>query len=170
MQISDGERLIISMLADLLEANPADRQLDASLIRTLVCNKEDWALAWEYPAIFEGEPRDPQVVKETSDILWMWGIVEHWLGKLQGDQATEAASWHYTKFGGFDGNNDPHYGCAHTMIEKLGRYNNFKNRGLNSHSSASLPRYRRMYATFMKYVEAGQANPLSFDALKEICN
>lgn len=40
MQISDGERLIISMLADLLEANPADRQLDASLIRTLVCNKD----------------------------------------------------------------------------------------------------------------------------------
>jgi uncharacterized protein YfbU (UPF0304 family) len=100
----------------------------------------------------------------------MWGIIESSLAKLTGDEATEASGWRNTEFSGFDGNNDRHYGIAQTMIHKLDEFENFKSRGLNSHSQTTLPRYREMYPVFYKYIEASAAAPLSFEALREICN
>lgn len=171
MTITDGERLIIAMLADIMEAqNSSNHELDPKLIRTLVCNKEDWALKWQYSGIFEGSPRDESIAKETRDILWMWGIIEHSISKLSGTEATEASTWHYNKFHGFDANHDDHYGVALTLINELGHHNEFKGRYLNSHSQTSLPRYREMYSKFDGYLSGLGGKPLGFDALKDLCS
>lgn len=100
----------------------------------------------------------------------MFGIIESSISKLTGAEAEEAKVWHYNQWHGFDGNNDPHYGVARTMIEELGEFEQSrKGVNLNSHTQSSLPHYRRMYEKFYGYVQAGQAAPLSFDALRDIC-
>lgn len=169
MKMSDGERLIAVMLAEIMEALKLNNEIDPSLVKTLVYDNDGWALRRKYSGLFGSEPPPEEVVKETGDILWMWGIIEHSIKRLTGDDAAEAAGWHWSTFSGFDGNNDPHHGVARTMIEDLGEFQDFKGRGLNSHTQSTLPRYQRMYAKFDGYVNAGQASPLSMDALRDLC-
>ena len=170
MKLTDGERLIAVMLAEVMEALKLNRDVDPSLIKTLVCNGDDWAIKRKYHGIFGSDGPTPEEVSETTDILWMWGIVEDSIAKLTGADAEEAKGWHRIKFGGFDANHDPHYGIAHTMINELDEFSSFKNRALDSHSQASLKRYRTMYATFDEYVRSNQAAPLTFESLRELCS
>lgn len=171
MKMSDGERLIAVMLAEVMEALNLKRDLDPALVKTLVINNDIWALRRQYSGIFSSTPPSEEVVSETTNILWMWGIIEHSIEQLTGDQAEEAQRWHWKKWRGFDANNDDHYGVARTMIVELGEFEDSRNGvNLNSHSQTSLPRYRKMYEIFKGYVDAGQASPLSFDALQTLCN
>jgi uncharacterized protein YfbU (UPF0304 family) len=168
MKLSDGERLIVVMLAEVMQELKIDKEIDPSLILTLAYGRDDWAIKHKYHGLFEeGQQTDPEV-RETIDILWMWGIVEHSLSKLTGDEATESKSWHMNKFQGFDGNHDRHYGIASTLINEIGDFSDFKDRDLNSHSQTTLPRYREMYQKFDGYIKAEQAAPLSFDALRDL--
>ncbi|UAJ12995.1 YfbU family protein [Glacieibacterium megasporae] len=171
MQMSDGERLIIVMLAEVMEALKLDQEIDPALVKTLVINNDGWALKRKYSGIFHSEAPSDDVVSETTNILWMWGIIEHSIASLTGVEANEAKGWHWTKWDGFDGNNDDHYGVARTMIEDLGEFEDSrKGINLNSHSQTLLPRYRRMYEKFDAHVKAGKASPLSFDALRDLCS
>ncbi len=170
MQMSDGERLIAVMLAEVMEALKLDREIDPALVKSLVIDNDGWALKRKYSGIFDSKAPFDDVVSETTNILWMFGIIESSIGRLKGAEAEEAKSWHYNEWHGFDANNDPHYGVARTMIEKLGEFDQSrKGVNLNSHTQTSLPHYRRMYEKFEGYVNAGKAAPLSFDALRDIC-
>lgn len=170
MQFSNGERLIVVMLAEVMEAMGLNQEIDPTLVKSLTISNDGWAIERKYSGIFDSKVPEPEDVKETSDILWMWGIIESSISKLTGANASEAAGWYNGKFKGFDGNNDDHYGIAHTLIEELGEFSSFKGRGLNSHTQSSLPRYQTMYAKFDGYVQAGQAAPLSMDALRDLCS
>ncbi len=171
MQMSDGERLIAVMLAEIMEALKLDREIDPALVKTLVMNNDGWALKRQYSGLFSSEPTSSRVVTETTNILWMWGIIEHSIAKLTGSDADEAKGWHWNKWDGFDANNDDHYGVARTMIEDLGEFSDSrKGVNLNSHSQASLPRYLRMYEKFNAYVQSSKASPLSFEALRDLCS
>jgi hypothetical protein len=170
MKLTDGERLIVVMLAEVMEALKLDAEINPTLVKKLAINNDDWAIKKEYSGIFNGEGPSDAEVSETVNILWMWGIIEHAIGGLDGEQAKEAKSWRWNEFRGFDGNNDPHYGIAHTLTADLDQFGDLKGRDLNSHSQASLPRYRAMYAKFEKHLEASAGEPLSFDALRDLCN
>lgn len=170
MKLSDGERLIVVMLAELMKERKVGSEIDPSLILTLAAAGDDWAIKYKYPGLFGDSPPSDAEVSETINILWMWGIVEHSLGRLEGDEAREAESWHMKAFSGFDGNHDRHFSIAATLIRDLGDFEEFKARDLNSHSRTTLPRYRQMYEKFDKHVKAGDASPLSFDALRDILN
>ncbi|MBC7502327.1 MAG: YfbU family protein [Herminiimonas sp.] len=171
MELSNGERLIIVMLAEVMEALKLDREVNPSLLKSLVINNDGWALRRKYSGIFESQPPSDEVVSETTNILWMWGIIESSIERLSAAEALEAEDWHWKSFGGFDGNNDPHFGVARTMIEELNEFSDSRNgTNINSHSQASLPRYRRMFDKFEDYVAAGSAAPLSFEALSDLCN
>lgn len=171
MQLTHGERLIIVMLAEVMEALSLNKEIDPALVKTLAIDNDGWALRRQYPGLFESSAPSDDVVKETTDILWMFGIIESSIDRLSGDEAEAAKGWHYGKWRGFDANNDPHYGVARTMIETLGEFADSRKDGnLNSHSQMSLPAYRAMYAKFERYVNAGKAAPLSFEALSDICS
>lgn len=171
MNLTQGERLIIVMLSEVMEALKLNKEIDPTLVKTLAIDNDGWALQRKYHGLFESIAPSDEVVKETTDILWMFGIIESSIAKLTGDEAEAAKGWHYNKWHGFDANNDPHYGVARTMIETLGEFADSRKDGnINSHSQTSLPAYRAMYAKFEGYVNAGQAAPLSFEALRDICS
>lgn len=168
MIFTDSERLIVLMLSEVMEAMGLTDELDPALIRKLVVNRHDWAIKHRYPGIFDGNEAADPIVKETIDILWMWGIIEHSISQLVGRDHTEASGWRLCRFNGFDGNHDDHFHVANTLIYDLKMFDDFKDRDLNSHSQASLPRYRRMYAKFGEYVGKSEASPLSIEALRDI--
>lgn len=170
MKLTDGERLIVVMLAEVMEALKLNREIDPSLIKTLACNHDDWAIKYKYSALAGSEAPSDADVKETNDLLWMWGIIESGISKLGGTEAEEAKGWHWARFHGFDANHDPHYGIAHTLLNHLDAFSDLKDHALNSHSQGSLPRYRAMYEKFDRYVHEGKASPLQFEALRDLCS
>lgn len=169
MKLTDGERLIVVMLAEVMEALKLNEEINPSLVKTLAFNHDDWAIEHKYSGIFRSEAPQDAEVSETIDILWMWGIVEDRIADLAGAEADEAKGWPFAKFRGFDGNHDRHYGIARTLINDLEQFGDFKGRDVNSHSQATLPRYRTMYAKFDQFITANQGGPLTVDQLRALC-
>jgi uncharacterized protein len=170
MNLSDGERLIVVMLAEVMQKLEIDQEIDPALILKLAYGRDDWAIKHKYPHLFTDVAVADELVEETINILWMWGIIEHRLAQLAGEEAAAAAEWLYTQFTGFDGNHDSHYGIAITLIRDLEEFEDFTGRDLNSHTQATLERYREMYEKFDGYLTAGEAAPLSFEALRDLCS
>ncbi|WP_129791527.1 YfbU family protein [Sphingosinicella sp. CPCC 101087] len=167
MDLTDGERLIVVMLADLMEAMKVKREIDPALVQRLVINRDDWALRLQYPGIFDSEAPSDAEVRETVDILAMWSFVEYSVGELDQPEQDEikAMPW---QFSGFDGNHDRHHGIAHTLIHDLDRFSEFKERSLNSHSQATLPRYRVILGRYNEAMHGCGGEPFTADQLRTI--
>lgn len=88
-----------------------------------------------------------EITDEVHSILAMYRTIEPSIEKLS-DSEVEALDINAIEFEGFDGNNDKHYGQASFMIKELGLYDEFRQRELNSHTSFSLAKYRKMLSVF----------------------
>lgn len=143
MKLSQGEKLILMALA--AEKDGKD-ELDLGFIRSAILSGNTWALTWELSGI-PTDDVDPAIAEETADILSMWSYIEHSVRQLPAEQKEKIKKDAYPfklEFSGFDGNNDAHYGVASFMIKDMGRFEEFRDRPLNSHTQSSLPSYRRM--------------------------
>lgn len=153
MQLTDGEKLIVAMLADIRKSLGGVPGIDPDFVMDAIHSGNTWALKWHYPGVFDPQETPDEVRKETLDILDMWSMLESSYGNLaQPDaQRIDAAARQHgnnVQFGGFDGNHEStHLSVARFLIEDMGRYAEFAGRGLNSHFP-SLRRYQAMLAVF----------------------
>ena len=152
MTLSDGEKLILVMLADLSRAMKVGGDVDPEFVRSTIHSGHLWGLKWQYPDIFGADATLPEVVRETCDILTMWQVLERSYGRLsEADRArvsSEAAPvGQDVRFAGFEANEEPHFGVATHLVEKLGRFDEFAGRDLNSHAP-SIDMHRRMLTAF----------------------
>lgn len=169
MQLSQGEKLILMTLA---HAQDGKEKIDLAFIRAAILSGNTWALTWELSGV-PTQDVDPKIADETAEILSMWSYIEHCVAALSPeDQATlEKDAYPFSlKFEGFDGNNDAHYGVASFLIKEMKRFDEFRSRGLNSHSQASLIGYRRMLPAYKDALaEKGfSSKPLSADKILKI--
>ena len=96
-----------------------------------------------YQHIFEHvyDPQPAEISDEVFEILDMYRALDNAYRK-----GVAVPSEGRPKFDGFDGNNDPHFGVAQFILDKLGLYAENNGRPRNSHSRAELPIYRQMLA------------------------
>ncbi|AUH34641.1 YfbU family protein [Paracoccus tegillarcae] len=158
--LSYAEKINLLLLCDLLDGLEIDSSVDRDAIRKAISSGNTWSLTWDVLPDYPEPIKD--VVTETADILSMWRVLEHDFSQLsEADKelvSTNAGPGADIAFEGFDGNNDPHYGVACHLIQTMGRFDEFSKRGLNSHSSVSLQRYRRIlkqYKAALKGVGKG---------------
>ncbi|WP_316200942.1 MULTISPECIES: YfbU family protein [unclassified Bradyrhizobium] len=152
MKLTDGEKLIVLMLADLQRGLKLKGNFDPDLVAKAVLYDNLWALKMEHQGIPWDDKNLPTAVSDTIDILDMWSFIESGYGGLapierERVEAEAAPFGKNVKFPGFDGNNEEYYHLAKFLVEDLGRFSKFKGRSLNSHSIA-MPGYRRMYELF----------------------
>jgi uncharacterized protein len=151
--ISDGEKLIISMLSDVHKHLEVKGENDTSFVMEAIYGGHYWGLGWKYSGLFHGHKDSKQVVSEVVDVLDMWSFIESACDKLSPkDKARvekEAAPFGtHVRFLGFDGNNETeHLGIARFLIDELERFSSFEGRDLNSHMP-SVETYRRMLRVF----------------------
>ena len=152
MKLSDGENLIILMLADMYKAMKLTGEFDPEFISRTINGDHLWGFNWEFSIPFEKSETPPEVI-ETTNILEMWTILEESYAALSPtDKAklkTEAVPFgENVHFRGFDANNEPHYHIAGYMIDDMHRrFQTFKGRDLSSHIP-SIEAYRRMYVVY----------------------
>ena len=106
MKLSDGEKLIVTMLCDLYQKLKIEGDLDPELLLAAIRSGNMWMLDAEYSNGF-GKDVPGEEVRETADILDMWQFIEGAAARLSpADRAKlleEAAPFGADPtFGGFD--------------------------------------------------------------------
>lgn len=147
MQLSNGEKLLAIMLADIMEAGSIDGEIEPAFVKNAIFSDQMWSLRWQYGGLFNSDEADPPAVQETASILTMCSYVEYSIKQLTPSERSELADDADNVFVGFDGNHDDHYGIADTFINKMNRWDEFKGRYLNSHHTV-MPKYLRMVEVF----------------------
>ena len=167
--MSDGERLIAVMLADLMQHLDVKGELDPALIKAAIVAKDYWILRRQYSGLFNDEAGTPDaVVAEVIDILEMMSILERSIEALPAPQRAAAQADPFHRWNGFDGNYETqHLGVAQTLIEEFGHFPLFRGRGMNSHFP-TLDRYRRMHMVFQSSLARQRAGKLSFEQIQGI--
>lgn len=153
--LSDGEKLIAAMLADLIKKTGIEADTNVDLVQKVIYGGHYWALGWEMPGIFHGHADKQSRVRFVVDVLDMWSFIEEAYEKLgKNDRkrlATEADPFgEHVFFPGFDGNNESeHLSIARFLVEDLNRFSRFRqdHRDLNSHSP-EIGRYGKMLQVF----------------------
>ncbi|HTV54284.1 MAG TPA: YfbU family protein [Terriglobia bacterium] len=173
MQLSGGEKLILVMLSEIYEKLGIKGEIEPVLVKAAILSNQPWSLNWKYGGLLGEEDDTPPDVRETADILNMWMVIEAACAKFTDAEkaAVKEAAGPFAeagRFEGFDGNNDAHYGIAEFLITDMGRFENFKDRNLNSHSITSLSGYRKMLSVYNPIVRSLHGRPLTADEVIQI--
>ena len=153
MQLTDAERLILTMLCEIHEHLKIDKGIDPKFVQEAIATDNTWGLIREYDGIFHGHHETPEHVEEVVSILEMWRTIEFGFGQLtpeaQATVRTEAELFGDPRFKGFDGNNESEQlGVAHFLVDHMNRFDELKGRELNSHCP-TIDAYRRMLKVYM---------------------
>lgn len=101
----------------------------------------------------------------------MWSVIERSVAKLTESEKSvikEACPFGEIRFEGFDANQDSHFAIAQFLIKDLERFQEFKERHLNCHSSGSLNVYRGMLSVFTPLLRSLHGRPLTADEIVQI--
>lgn len=150
MAISPSEKLILSMLAALLEKLDIEPQT-ARFVKAAIATDNTWALSWEFPEFF-GEHVEPfpAVVADVTNYLHMWTCIEKSLKILSNEERidVERAAMGRTNFPGFDGDQEcDHFNAAHFLIHHMRRFPNFRDIELDA-NYPTLQRTELMHRNF----------------------
>lgn len=141
--MSDGEKLIAFMLADIMKSQKVEGEIDPDFVTTAIAGDDLWALKWKYGGLFETEGPSDDIVDETAKIMTMCRVVENSINQLSPDERDKISERERTVFVGFDGNEEPHFGVASMFVEKLDRFTEWADRSMNSHHN-TIEKYRSM--------------------------
>jgi uncharacterized protein YfbU (UPF0304 family) len=173
MKLTDGEKLILLMLAEMYEKLQIDGETKPDFLRSAIFNDHLWAIRWKYSGIPFEPTDDPPVVREVVDILDMWTFIEYAYSNLDKEQrqklALDAAPFgENPRFSGFDGNHESeHMSVAMFLVNQLDRFQEFKGRNFNCHHR-SLDTHRRMLAAFEPLRSSLADSSLSVEQLTKI--
>jgi uncharacterized protein YfbU (UPF0304 family) len=153
MKLSDGEKLIIAMLAEIYKALRIKGEINPKFVMSAIYGGNLWGLAHQYSGLFGAEEKRPEVVTETINILDMWRSIEDdWKQLSKSEQNAVIAEIpgisKKPQFTGFDGHDEIEYvSVARFFVEDIGTFQKLKGRDLDSHHP-TLRRYRAMYRVF----------------------
>jgi hypothetical protein len=171
VEFSDGEKMIVLMLCDLMQHLKVKGDTNTDLLKSVIFGGHWWGLKWDLTGVFHGHVDRPEVVRNVVNILDMWSFIESAYAKLSKKDKERVEKevppfGKHVKFIGFDGNNEAEYcNVAHFFIDDMGRFQSFKGRDLNSHSP-TVGSYLRMYRLFEPMRTAlGGGNELGTDQI-----
>jgi uncharacterized protein YfbU (UPF0304 family) len=173
IKLSDGEKLILWMLCDIQQHLKMQTESYADFVKEAISTGNSWALSMELPGILHGSEASETVVKETTDILVMWEILEDSFERLSQPER-DSLGLEFKPFGpnlkfaGFSGNYDSEYlSVARFYIHKTERFQRFKDRDLDSHAPM-IEAYRRMLNVFQPFFGAGDGAHLTVDEIAAV--
>lgn len=165
MEFSNAQKMIITLLTDIHSALKIQDSVDPDFVQRMVVSDNGWALAWQYPGIFETGEETPANVLFVADVLDMWEVIERHYEELDAEQRErlEQLAPNFGKapaFRGFDGNSESvERSIVSIFVNDLDRWEHFKGRDTNSHVRLS-DAYARMRTVYEEILGEGyEFNP-----------
>jgi len=180
MELSDAEKLILTMLCEVHAHLNIVGELDPRFVRSALDSGNTWGLRWKYGALYDsayddGARSDPPIVKEVVAILDMWSAIEEGyaaLRTLEQDRVAASISPQQVevRFMGFDSDTEfEHANVASFLIKDMQRFPKFAERDINSHQP-SISLYRRMVRAFEALQKLAGKGRLNADQLIALLN
>lgn len=170
-QFDRPQRLMIWMLSEILMAQKGyENKEDIELIQEAIYGGHFWALDWELTGVLHSHTDKREALSLVVDTLDMWVFIERaysGFSKTERDRLEKNLPYlgNDPQFTGFDGNNEGEYmGIARFLIEKMGRFEHFKGRSMNSHMPV-VERYADMLRIFEPIREKLVGRELSVDEM-----
>ncbi|MER9483479.1 YfbU family protein [Mesorhizobium sp. M0494] len=161
---TSSEKLIMWMLGEVLRQHKGYEDMKSvELIQSAIYGGHFWGLEWEMSGIFHDDVDDPEALDFVVNTMAMWRAIEWGYEKLSpvDRQRVEDQVGYWVKdpkFDGFDGNEEGRYmSMAKFMVEKLGRFEEFRDRSLNAHAN-TVSTYREMLQKYAE-IEARRGSP-----------
>lgn len=173
VRLSEGEKLIAIMLRDIYKHIKLDRgEIDPDFVSAAIYGGHNWGLNWQHDFLFTKYEDNPKDVRFVVDVLDMWSFIENGYERLpKKDKQTvmdENKLFANTTFIGFDGNDEAELSSiVNFLIDKLGRFTNFKGRDLNSHMPTGND-YAKMLRRFEPIRKTLVGKPLSSSQIVQI--
>jgi uncharacterized protein YfbU (UPF0304 family) len=167
--IANSDRLIISLLCDLVKAQGVSGENDPDFVMSTILGGHFWAFKMQ-SHLFHSQVDDHATMREVVDTLDMWDLIESSIAKLaKADRESLGEMARMTKFIGYDGHTETeHMGVAHHLVHVMGRFGKYKQRSLDSHSP-TVARYRAIYRRFEPLRPTlGMGRWLSVDQLNKL--
>lgn len=142
-QILSNQFKILSKIAEMSEEGEYEAQ---EYLRKSEIAENGYS--GEYHEVFDVDSDEIpfEICEETSKILNMFRRINNAISELNDDEKAEL-NLKKISFEGFDGNNDPHYHYMSYIVNHLEKWGEYKDSYLNSHSSFTIQKYRKMLAT-----------------------
>jgi uncharacterized protein len=162
LNITDSEKLILTMLAEIKQGLKLKGGVDAEFVEAAISYGYDWAFDLESFEIQTEKTPIPENVQEVMDILEMWAWLEADYDKLSAEDKAlvkEVNQGKDVRFPGFDGHRDE-LSIANFLTNHLNGFGHFKGRVIpDSHGlGMDMDDYRRMLLAFERARE--MYNPL----------
>lgn len=175
MEFSNEQKLIITMLTDIHSALKIKDSVDPDFVQRMVMSDNGWALAWQYPGIYERAAETPAKVKFVVDVLDMWDTIERYCDDLNAAERQQLAELapvfgKNPVFRGFDGNNEAEErSIVGILVNDLGRWEIFEGRDTNSHAPLS-DAYTRMREVYEGIIGTSYEFAPSIEELADLLN
>ena len=150
MELSAPEKLMILMICDIAKGDKSKYETDFDFIEAAILDDQEWAIPYRYERL--GKFTLPPDVIEILELLDSWRFIEWSIQKLESKQSDQLKNDYFSiTFEGFDGNEEPEeMRIAKFIIHKLGGFEEFKGRSLNSHQRR-IDYYRRIRDEELRY-------------------
>lgn len=164
-KLTDADKLILSMLADLVEqVGELSKRLDVKnrmettdyqLIKRALFSGQNWAI-WAHHNWLKAPSVNEEQVEHVENILEMWDDIE---SDYEALNETEKKCLHgcigFDKvvFEGFDGNHELdkiYLSIAQFLVSRPDYWERFKHRSLNSHGMGGMLYYLKMWEVYKK--------------------
>lgn len=120
-----------------------------------------------HKALLIDEEISEEICKETTDILQMFRVIKNSFARLPKDHQ-DGLDMEVIAFEGFD-NHESHFHYASFMIDSMNLWSEHKEMYLDSHTGASIRKYRNMLNVYNQRYGKPDYD-LSADTLQEIIN
>lgn len=167
-RFTDGERVILAMLAEIHEATTEKGEFRERVMDAL-WGGHWWSFKWNTSLLHDHVDKVEDVIF-VNDVLDMWSFLEERLANLTPEERAkvddEAAPWgSRAKFNGFDGNNESELiGIARHIMGDGMSWRRFEDHELNSHCPTRST-YGRMLAAWKPIRPRLADRPVSVDEL-----
>lgn len=158
MEMTDAQRLIIFMLAEIYEHLGLEG-VDPNLIREAIHSDNTWGISMAYDGLRFEETDTPPHVQGVMQAMEMWRHLERIFEQYsEGEQRDILQRSNQSRetllFPGFDGNNETeHISAATFLIDNLGLFHRFRGRDLNA-GYPCMTRYRRMLPAYTEVLRS----------------
>lgn len=169
--ITEGERLIVSMLCDIHRHLGIKGEVDAGFVQSVLASGHDWALRLAYPALLAKFGDADEAVGEVQRILTMWSCIEEGYERLSDAGRSGVARAAGLPdgplyFPGFSPDGEGGLaGIATVMVDQLGLFDRFRGRYLNSQHGMAEPDRRGMLSLFKTLHRHDVHGPLDADQI-----
>lgn len=150
MKLTEAEKLILLMLADIYKSRKIKGSVDAEFVREAISSGNAWALSHKYKAqAYASEDHASEEVEAVYDALDMWRMLEKDYKQLNAQDKARVEQENHgpVKMDGFDGHEDQ-LGIARFIIEDMDLYEPLKGRANVDCHFPVKDMYARMVSAF----------------------